>query len=376
MTKTITLKTAGYNNPDVSNGMRNQMNKYFNEAKQNSIWNNKNCSNNTNYNLSASTKGQNFLETATGIAAIFTGLAAIASPVVTLATLNKKSNGSNPGNNNNNNVNINTQSGVDGLNSAITNYDQNGDVKGLETQIKAQEQQYEANVKLIANMGKQEEAENTKAQKTLEEAKTVNDKQQKAYNTADEAVTKADEAVGVAKAGVTSAQSAYDAAKLAYNNAVATNPKADNTALKTAMENANTALGEATKKEKDAELKRDKAKQTRASEKTNLDATLKNLETAKTAAGITAKALADIPKAKQEAEVKNAQLKTVIDQAKAKIPSYKGGEIKKEETKKENKKENLDEGCSTQGTIPLPQQTATDSKPLLVSQAPYKYTWN
>lgn len=374
MTKTITLKTAGYNNPDVSNGMRNQMNKYFNEAKQNSIWNNKNNTSGTNYNLATpSTKGQGFLIAATGITALITGVAALATPIITLATLNKKSNGSNPGNNN---ANINTQSGVDGLNSAITNYDQNGDIKGLETQIKAQEQQYDANAKLIANMGKQEETENTKAQKTLEEANTANDKQQKVYNTADEAVTKADEAVGVAKAGVTSAQASYNAAKLAYNNAVATNPKADNTALKTAMDNANTALGEATKKEKDAELKRDKAKQARADEKTKLDATMKNLETAKTAADATAKALAAIPKAKQEAEVKNAQLKTVIDQAKAKIPSYKGGEIKKEETKKEDKKENLDEGCSTQETIPLEKQATTDAKPLLIKPTNTKYTFN
>lgn len=339
-TKTITLRTAGYNNPDVSNGMRNQMNKYFNEATQNSIWNSNNTTS-SNYNLSTpSTKGQNLIMGLYAATAFVTGLGAVATALGAFGVF-KKSNGSNPGNNNNNNnnnnkVNINTQSGVDGLNSAITNYDQNGDIKGLETQIKAQEEQYEANAKLIANMGKQEEAENTKAQKTLEEANTANDKQQKIYNTADEAVTKADEAVGVAKAGVTSAQTSYNAAKLAYDNAVAANPKADNSALKTTMDNANTALGEAIKKEKDAELKRDKAKQTRASEKTNLDATLKNLETAKTAAGITAKALADVPKAKSDAETKNAQLKTLIDQAKAKIPSYKGGEIKNEETKKEN----------------------------------------
>lgn len=367
MTKTIKLRTAGYNNPEVSNGMRSQMNKYFNEAKQSSIWNSKNSS---SYDTSALNKSTNTLtKLAMGIT-IATGAASVFS-TLTQTGIFKKSNNNGARINNNQKTNIDTQSGVDGLNSAITNYDQNGDIKGLETQIKSQEQQYQANEKLIQNMGKAEEAENTKAQKTLNDANTANNKQQKAYNTADEAVTKADEAVGVAKASVTSAQSAYDAAKLAYNNAVATNPKADNTALKTAMDNANTALGEAIKKEKEAELKRDKAKQTRANEKTKLDATLKNLENATTAAGITAKALADVPKAKTEAETKNAQLKTVIDQAKAKIPSYKGGEIKKEETKKEN----LDEGCSTQKTIPLEPQTVTGAKPLLIKpENKFKYT--
>lgn len=337
-TKTITLKTAGYNHPEIGS-MRKDVDKLCAQAKMNSIWtNNNNCSSNSAYNTSGLVKST---ETLTKLTMGVTIIQSLASVFSTITPMFKKSETPNNNDNNKNSVNINTQSGVDSINSAVSNYEQNGDIKSLTAQIKAQEEQYATNAKLIENMGKQEEVANNKAQKTLEDANTANDAQQKAYNDADEAVTKADEAIGTAKAVVIDAESAYNTAKLAYENAVATNPKADNTTLKIAMDNAEKAKKEAVEKEKNAELDRDKAKQKRSSEKTNLDATLKTLETAKTAAEATAKALAEVPKAKQEAEIKNAQLKSAIEQAKAKLPSYKDGEIKKEEKKTDEKNEKL-----------------------------------
>lgn len=341
-TKTITLKTAGYNHPEIGS-MRKDVDKLCAQAKMNSIWtNNNNCSSNSAYNTSSLVKSTETLTKLTMGVTLLQGLASVFSTITPMfKRSNTTNNGDNDNNNKNNSVNINTQSGVEGLNAAVTNYDQNGDVKGLETQIKAQEKQYEANVKLIANMGKQEETANTNAQQKLTEANTANDVQKKAYDDADGVVTQADEAVGAAKIDVINAESAYNTAKLAYENAVATNPKANNTTLKTAMDNAEKAKQKAIEKEKDAESKRDKAKEVRAKEKTKLDATIKTLETATTTAGATAKALAEVPKAKQDAEIKNAQLKLAIEQAKAKLPSYKGGEIKKEEKKTDEKNPKL-----------------------------------
>lgn len=333
--RTITLKSPGYNNPEIGS-IRDSVDALTKEARNGSKAALMNSVFTAGKYQAPSTKGVDTMTKITGLAAALTGAATAATAIKELAGVFKKSGSSNTPNNGtgvdnskqDQGINIDTKSGVDGLNSAISNYEQNGDIKGLEAQIKAQEQQYETNAKLIQNMGKEIEATNEKAQKELTKANEANDKQQETFNKADAAVSKADEAVGAAKAEVGSTQTAYDQAEIAYKNCTDKNLKPT---LKIQMEQAKTVLDAAIKKEKNAEEARDKAKRTRAEEKTKLDATLKTLETAKTTAETAAKALSELPKAKKEAETKNEQLKSAIEQAKAKLPSYKGGEIKKDE---------------------------------------------
>lgn len=197
---------------------------------------------------------------------------------------------------------VDTQSGVDSLDAAVTDYQTNGDLKGLQSQIRTQENKHKANITKIANMTKQPQKDYDKAQKALENATAANDKQQAAFDAADKAVK-------AAETGLPNLKSQYEAADAAYKS----NPNDSQ-----AQTNYNTA-----KKAYDEALKEvDRLKQVREKEQNKLYATGKKVEEATTDFEAKETALNNAKDAQAAAQTENDNLQISIENAKAALPDY------------------------------------------------------